>query len=77
MCGAFDDVPDIRGVPTPYTPACDGHPLAPIVCPVYVCGGHPGDAVVTELLALTPLTLTLSQRETGKRGPVNIDLALC
>ena len=69
-CAIFD-------VPTPFIPACDGHPLAPIVGPVYVCGGHPGDAVVIELLALTPLTLTLSQRETGKRGPVNIDLALC
>ena len=23
--GAFADVPDIRDVPTPFTPACDGH----------------------------------------------------
>src|SRR5262249_2391169 len=28
--GAFDDVEDISAVPTPFTPACDGHPLAPI-----------------------------------------------
>ena len=27
--GAFADVEDIRTVPTPFTPACDGHPLAP------------------------------------------------
>jgi hypothetical protein len=27
--GDFDDVEDIRTVPTPFTPACDGHPLAP------------------------------------------------
>ena len=24
--GAFDDVEDISAVPTPFTPACDGHP---------------------------------------------------
>jgi hypothetical protein len=29
--GAFDDVEDISAVPTPFTPACDGHPLAPIL----------------------------------------------
>jgi len=26
--GAFDDIEDISAVPTPFTPACDGHPLA-------------------------------------------------
>ena len=26
--GAFSDVPDIQKVPKPFTPACDGHPLA-------------------------------------------------
>src|SRR5262249_25230288 len=24
--GAFDDIDDISAVPTPFTPACDGHP---------------------------------------------------
>ncbi len=28
--GGFDDIEDISAVPTPFTPACDGHPLAPI-----------------------------------------------
>jgi amidase len=52
--GAFDDVPDIRTVPTPFTPACDGHPLAPIAGPVWVRGAEPGDAVVVELLEIAP-----------------------
>jgi len=34
--GAFDDVEDISAVPTAFTPACDGHPLAPIAEPI-VC----------------------------------------
>ena len=28
--------------PTPFTPACDGHPLAPIAGPVHVRGAEPG-----------------------------------
>ncbi|GIX47348.1 MAG: acetamidase [Candidatus Tectimicrobiota bacterium] len=52
--GAFADVPDIRDVPTPFTPACDGHPLAPIAGPVAVRGAEPGDAVIVEILELTP-----------------------
>lgn len=52
--GAFADVPDIRLVPTPFTPACDGHPLAPIAGPVRVRGAEPGDAVVVDLLQITP-----------------------
>jgi len=28
--GAFDDIDDISAVPTSFTRACDGHPLAPI-----------------------------------------------
>ncbi|MBI4638725.1 MAG: acetamidase/formamidase family protein [Candidatus Rokubacteria bacterium] len=52
--GAFADVPDIRLVPTPFTPACDGHPLAPIAGPVRVRGAEPGDAVVVDLLEITP-----------------------
>ena len=41
-------------MPTPFTPACDGHPLAPIAGPVRVRGAEPGDAVVVELLEITP-----------------------
>ncbi len=52
--GAFADVADIRDVPTPFTPACDGHPLAPIAGPVAVRGAEPGDAVVIDLLEVTP-----------------------
>ncbi|PYN99099.1 MAG: hypothetical protein DMD89_11885 [Candidatus Rokuibacteriota bacterium] len=52
--GALRDVSDIRYVPTPFTPACNGHPLAPIAGPVRVSGAEPGDAVVVELLEITP-----------------------
>ena len=52
--GAFADVPDIRTVPTPFTPACDGHPLAPVAGPVRIRGARPGDAVVVHLLEITP-----------------------
>lgn len=52
--GALADVPDIRLVPTPFTPACDGHPLAPVAGPVRIHGARPGDVVVVDLLAITP-----------------------
>src|SRR5256886_16432580 len=52
--GAFADVADLQAVPTPFTPACDGHPLAPIAGPVRIRGARPGDAVVVELLEITP-----------------------
>ncbi len=52
--GAFADVRDVRDVPTPFTPACDGHPLAPIAGPVHVRGARPGDAVAIDLLEITP-----------------------
>ncbi len=52
--GAFADVKDISEVPVPFTPACDGHPLAPIAGPIRVRGAEPGDAVVVELLEITP-----------------------
>src|SRR2546425_1255443 len=52
--GAFADVSDIRLVPTPFTPACDGHPLAPIAGPVRVRGAEPGDVIVVDLLEITP-----------------------
>jgi len=52
--GAFDDVEDISAVPTPFTPACDGHPLAPITGPIVVRGAQPGDVVAIDLVELTP-----------------------
>src|SRR3989442_9470274 len=52
--GAFADVPATRRAPTPSPPACDGHPLAPIAGPVRVRGAEPGDAVVVDLLEITP-----------------------
>ena len=52
--GAFDDVEDIRAVPTPFTPACDGHPLAPIAGPIVVRGAKPGDVVAIDLIELRP-----------------------
>ena len=53
--GAFADVPDIREVPTPFTPACDGHPLAPIARPILVRRAEPGDAVTIDLLRVPHL----------------------
>ncbi len=52
--GAFADIKDIRTVPTPFTPESEGHPLAPIAGPIWVRGAEPGDAVVVELLEITP-----------------------
>ena len=52
--GAFDDVEDISAVPTPFTPACDGHPLAPMAGPIVVRGAKPGDVVAINLIELTP-----------------------
>ena len=52
--GAFDDVDDIGEIPTPFTPECEGHPLAPIAGPIAVKGAEPGDAVVIEIEELTP-----------------------
>ncbi|HET8578806.1 MAG TPA: acetamidase/formamidase family protein [Methylomirabilota bacterium] len=52
--GAFADIKDIRTVPTPFTPESEGHPLAPISGPIWVRGAEPGDAVVVELLEITP-----------------------
>ena len=48
--GAFDDVEDISAVPTPFTPACDGHPLAPIAGPIVLRGAKPGDVVAIDLI---------------------------
>ena len=40
--GAFDDIEDIALVPTPFTPASEGHPLAPVTGPIAVRGARPG-----------------------------------
>ena len=50
--GAFADVEDIRTIPTPFTPACDGHPLAPVSGPIHVNGAEPGDAVLIDILKM-------------------------
>jgi acetamidase/formamidase len=42
--GAFGDVEDINAIPTLFTPACDGHPLAPIAGPIVVRRAKPGMA---------------------------------
>ena len=52
--GAFDDVEDISAVPTPFTPARDGHPLAPITGPMVVRGAKLGDVVAIDLIELIP-----------------------
>jgi amidase len=52
--GAFDDVEGISAVPTPFTPACDRHPLAPITGPIVVRGARPSDVVAIDLIDLTP-----------------------
>jgi len=44
----------MSAVPTPFTPDCDGHPLAPIGEPIIVRGAKPGDVVVIDLIELTP-----------------------
>ncbi len=50
--GAFADIEDIRTVPTPFTPASDGHPLAPVSGPIKVNGAEPGDAVLIDLVKM-------------------------
>lgn len=52
--GAFDDIEDIAAVPVPFTPACDGHPLAPITGPILVKGAEPGDSVAIDVLEIAP-----------------------
>ncbi len=52
--GAFDDIEDITEVPTPFTPASEGHPLAPVTGPIAVRGARPGDSVAIDLLSIEP-----------------------
>jgi len=52
--GAFDDGEDTSAVPTPLTPAYDGHPLVPIV----VCGApSPATSGAIDLIGLTPFRI--------------------
>ena len=53
--GAFDEIEDIAEVPTPFTPASEGHPLAPVTGPIAVRGARPGDSVAIDLLAIEAL----------------------
>ena len=50
--GAFADVEDISAIPTPFTPACDGHPLAPVAGPIVIKGAEPGDAVLIDIIEM-------------------------
>ena len=50
--GAFADVEDISAIPTPFTPACDGHPLAPVAGPIAIKGAEPGDAVLIDIIEM-------------------------
>lgn len=52
--GAFDDIEDIAAVPVPFTPACDGHPLAPITGPILVNGAEVGDSIAIDMLEIVP-----------------------
>ena len=52
--GAFDDAEDISTVPTPFTPACYGHSLAPIGGPIVVRNAKPRDVVAIDLIELAP-----------------------
>jgi acetamidase/formamidase len=51
---APSDIEDISAIPTPFTPACDGHPLAPIAGPIVVRGARPGDVVAIDLIEPIP-----------------------
>ena len=68
--GAFDDVDDIRAVPTPFTPACDGHPLAaPITGPIAVRGAKPGDVVAIDLSTSQRRLILASQPMVRRLSP--------
>jgi len=60
--GAFDDVEDISAVPTPFTPACEGHPLAPIAGAIVVRGAKPGDGVAIDCCPLSECADTRRKR---------------
>jgi acetamidase/formamidase len=61
-------------VPTLFTPACDGHPIAPIAAPIVVRGAKPGDVVAIDLIELTPFGFDAGRSTKGagirRRGPM-------
>jgi acetamidase/formamidase len=59
---AFDDVEDISAVPTHFTPACDGHPLAPIAGPIVVRGANPAMALRSDCCPLSECADTRPKR---------------
>jgi len=68
--GPFDDVEDIRAVPTPFTSACDGHPLAaPITGPIAVRGAKPGDVVAIDLSTSQRRLILASQPMVRRLSP--------
>ena len=54
VAGSLAEVADVRTIPTPFTPECEGHPLTPIAGPIIVQGAEPGDSVAIDLLEITP-----------------------
>ncbi len=67
----FDDVEDISAVPTRFTPACDGHPLAPFGGPIAVRNARQGDVVAIDPIELTPFGVGKSAilRSFGRAAP--------
>ena len=63
--GAVDDVEDISAVPTPLTPAYDGHPLAPIAGPIVLHAARHGDVVAINPIELTPFATGTILRDFG------------
>jgi amidase len=54
VLGSFAEVEDVRSIPTPFTPECEGHPLTPIAGPIVVQGAQRGDSVAIDLIAINP-----------------------
>jgi amidase len=54
VLGSLAEVKDVKTIPTPFAPECDGHPLTPIAGPIVVHGAEPGDSVAIDLLEITP-----------------------
>jgi hypothetical protein len=61
--GAFDDVEDISAVPTAFTPACDGHPLAPMA-PVTMLYREPDPRAASSPFYAVILVASLTARST-------------
>ena len=55
VCGAFADVKDISAIPTPFTPARGGYPLAHVAGPIGIKGAEPGGEIDFEHATYTVL----------------------